>query len=272
MSINSLSPLIRWAGSKRQLLPKLIQKLPPRFGTYIEPFAGSACLFFALNPLKAILSDLNQDLIESYKIISIHPIRVLRLARNMNSNSKEYYRVRAQNPKSLSPIYRAARFMYLNRHCFNALYRTNRAGEFNVPKGRKTGNFPSEESFRRSAAALAHAELHCSDFEETLSLAKRGDFVYIDPPYVTRKGADKNVYGCGSFSTDDLPRLLRQLEKLHSRKVNFLLSYSNSSELHCLLKRKPKSVLEVRRHISGKAYGRGFTTEVLLTNADIFGT
>lgn len=248
-----------------------MHKLPAHYGTYIEPFAGSACLFFAVNPPKAILSDRNSDLIETYKTIRRHPIRVLRLARGMSTSDNEYYRVRAQEPTSLSPISRAVRFLYLNRHCFNALYRTNGSGAFNVPIGRKTGRFPDEATFRCSAAALGRAELFCCDFSETLSWAKKGDFVYLDPPYVLRKGSDKNVYGCGSFTARDLPRLLQQLEALHSNEVKFLLSYSNSSELLSLLSRKPRSIIEVRRHISGKANGRGFASEVLLDNADVFG-
>lgn len=271
MSITKQVPLIRWAGSKRQLLPRLIPKLPSQFNTYIEPFAGSACVFFAINPAKAILSDRNPELIEAYKIITRHPIRVLRLARARGANAAEYYRIRAQDPETLSPINKAARFLYLNRHCFNALYRTNSSGEFNVPIGRKTGGFPDEAMFRHSAAKLGQAELYCADFEETLSRAKRGDFVYLDPPYVSRKGADKNVYGCGSFTSRDLPRLLKQLNVLHSNGVNFLLSYSYSSEILNLLLKKPKSVFEVRRHISGNAKGRGFAKELLLNNADIFG-
>ena len=250
MSIIANVPLIRWAGSKRQLLPRLIHELPSHFGTYIEPFAGSACLFFAVNPAKAILSDRNPDLIEAYKTITRHPIRVLRGAQGMSASCNEYYRVRAQSSAALSPINRAVRFLYLNRHCFNALYRTNGSGAFNVPIGRNTGGFPDEATFRRSAAALGRAELICSDFEETLSRAKKSDFVYLDPPYVLRKGADKNVYGCGSFTARDLPRLIQQLEVLHSRKVHFVLSYSHSSELLNLLPRKPCPVFAVRRHIS----------------------
>jgi len=264
-------PLIRWAGSKRQLLPRLLPKLPAHFGTYIEPFSGSACLFFSVNPAKAILSDRNSDLIESYRTITRHPIRVLRLARGMDKTESEYYRVRAQNPQCLSPINRAVRFLYLNRHCFNALYRTNGSGEFNVPIGRKTGGFPDEATFRHSAETLGRAELYCCDFEETLKRAEKGDFVYLDPPYVSRKGADKNVYGCGSFTATDLPRLLQQLEVLHSKKVHFLLSYSHSFELINLLSKKPRAITKVRRLISGKVSGRGFVNEVLLNNMDIFG-
>ena len=270
MSIVAQVPLIRWAGSKRQLLPRLIHKLPAHFGTYIEPFAGSACLFFAVNPAKAILSDQNPDLIEAYKTITRHPIRVLRAARAMSASPDEYYRVRAQSRESLSPLNRAVRFLYLNRHCFNALYRTNGSGAFNVPIGLKTGGFPDDETFRRSAAILGRAELFCSDFEETLTRAKKGDFVYLDPPYVSRKGADKNVYGCGSFTARDLPRLLCQLELLHSKKVHFLLSYSHSPELLKLLPQKSQPGFEVRRHISGKANGRSFAKEVLLNNSDLF--
>jgi DNA adenine methylase len=265
-------PLIRWAGSKRQLLPRLVHKIPSSFGTYIEPFAGSACLFFSVNPAKAILSDRNPDLIEAYKTIARHPIRVLRAARGMSGTPDEYYRVRAQRPESLSPISRTVRFLYLNRYCFNALYRTNAAGAFNVPIGRRTGGFPDDETFRRAAEAIARAELFCADFEETLARAKKHDFVYLDPPYVSRRGVDKNVYGCGSFTGRDLPRLLKHLEVLHSKNVQFLLSYSYSSDLLDLLPQKFLPAIEVRRHISGKVNGRGFAKEVLLNNSDLFGS
>jgi DNA adenine methylase len=102
----------------------LLERIPYGFSRYIEPFAGSACLFFALDPKIAILSDRNPDLIDAYKTITGHPIRVLRLAKSFASDSSEYYRIRSQEPWLLSPLKRAARFLYLNRHCFNALYRT----------------------------------------------------------------------------------------------------------------------------------------------------
>ena len=265
-------PLIRWAGSKRQLLPLLMEKIPARYNKYIEPFAGSACLFFALNPKKAILSDRNPALIDTYKTITTHPIRVLRLAQSIKADHEEYYRIRAQNPQTLSPIHRAARFLYLNRHCFNALYRTNSLGNFNVPIGRNTGGFPDEDIFRQSARALSRVKLYCADFETTLARASKGDFVYLDPPYVSRKGADKNVYGCGSFSSVDLPRLIMNLESLHRKNVHFLLSYSNCSELRRLIRSRQHSIIRVRRHISGKVNGRGFVEEVLLNNSDMFGS
>jgi DNA adenine methylase len=265
------SALIRWAGSKRQLLPKLIRQVPATFRQYIEPFAGSACLFFAINPRKAILSDSNCDLIDTYKTIRRHPIRVLRLARAIKVDPNRYYRIRAQDPQDLSAIDRAVRFLYLNRHCFNALYRTNSSGAFNVPMGRRTGGFPDEQTFRASAAALSRAELVCSDFEATLARAKKGDFVYLDPPYVSRPGADKNVYGCGSFCARDLPRLMRSLEVLNRNKVHFLLSYLACPELLSLLECKPHRAISVWRKISGKQNGRKFAKEVLLNNRDVFG-
>jgi DNA adenine methylase len=128
-------PILRWAGSKRKLLPKLISLSPSSSGRYVEPFAGSAALFFALQPQDALLSDFNPELIETYKILSANAGSVWRRLSQMPGSRDFYYRIRARNPTSMSSIDRAARFIYLNRYCFNGVYRTNRLGQFNVPRG-----------------------------------------------------------------------------------------------------------------------------------------
>ncbi len=254
------------------VLDRLKRRVPAKFNTYIEPFAGSACLFFALCPSSAILADLNSDLINSYKTICRNPIRVLRRAKATPVTSSEYYKIRSLRPENLSSVDAASRFLYLNRYCFNALYRTNKSGAFNVPIGRNTGNFPEEADFRKAAKLLSQAKLLCCDFTETLSRARKGDFVYLDPPYVRRKGTDKNVYGSGSFSEADLPRLIAALHALHIREVRFLLSYSKCPQLAQVLPSKAQKSFKVRRQISGSAGFRGYVQEVLLDNRDIFGT
>ena len=270
MAESDTEPLIRWAGSKRKLLPTIVDRIPEIRGRYIEPFAGSACLFFALQPERAIIADRNSALIEAYQIIIRHPTRVVRLARSYDSSSESYYQIRNQIPSELSPLKRAARFLYLNRYCFNALYRTNSKGHFNVPIGSRTGDFPSDKEFKRSASMLSRAKIICSDFESTLKLARANDFVYLDPPYVVRNGADKNVYGCGSFSANDLPRLFEQLERLNNNNVSFLLSYSYCKELISLLPKKRIRTLRVRRQIAANSSRRGLAEEVLLGNKNLF--
>lgn len=271
-SKTSSVPLIRWAGSKRKLLPLLLAKMPRKFDRYIEPFAGSACLFFAAEPRNAILADLNPELIAAYRTITKHPIRVLRLAQSFPATAKSYYFVRDQLPNSKSQIYRAARFLYLNRFCFNAIYRTNKKGHFNIPFGSRTGGFPADDTFRRAALALGRAALHCGDFEKTVSLARTGDFIYIDPPYVTAHRVDRNEYGPGSFNAGDIPRLVQCLKKLHNMGVRFLLSYCDCPDLLRLLPRTVAVRVRVKRHVAATPNKRRVVTELLIDNADMFGS
>jgi DNA adenine methylase len=166
------APLFRWAGSKRKLLGILQANVSPWYSTYIEPFAGSACLFFALQPAKSILGDFNAHLIQAYRMIALSPERVHETASRFPVQPAEYYRLRSLNPISLPPIERAARFLYLNRYCFNGVYRTNRAGQFNVPRGRDTGAIPSLAAFMRGAVALRTATMVAGDFRKTLPVSQ----------------------------------------------------------------------------------------------------
>jgi DNA adenine methylase len=269
---NATAPLIRWAGSKRKLLPIILERMPRDFKRYIEPFAGSACLFFAVEPKEALISDMNPHLIDAYSTITKHPIRVLHLAQSLPSTANGYYSVRNDISKSQSKIQRAARFLFLNRYCFNALYRTNKLGHFNVPFGSRTGGFPSDESFRRAALILARASIRCCDFQTTIGQARRGDFVYLDPPYVTSRRIDRTEYGPGSFSVGDIPRLASSLHALHAVGARFLLSYSASQDLLSLLPRKITGRLRVQRHIAAAPTKRKVVSEILVDNLDVFGS
>lgn len=263
-------PLIRWAGSKRKLIPHLHQHIPSKFNVYYEPFAGSACLYFAINPKKAVLSDLNEELISAYQIVRDHPRLVWRATTAFQINSETYYLVRATDPKTLSKIDRAARFFYLNRNCFNGLYRTNRSGQFNVPIGNRTGELPSEAKFVRASYLLRRAKLICGDFKTSIKTAKKNDFVYLDPPYVYTSRVDRNEYGNGSFSVNDIPRLLDTLSNLNDRGCHFLLSYLSIDEFIEALPKKAMHTVEVRRNISGFKQGRGMVKEIMITNRDLF--
>ena len=179
---------VRWAGSKRQML-SLLRSYWKSDATYIEPFAGSACLFFDIEPEKAVLGDLNSELINSYRVLRDDPESALSALRPIEPTKENYYAIRQQSPEDLMGADAAARFFFLNRHCFNGLYRTNQTGKFNVPFGRTKGNPALDENLLRSASRLlSRAQLLNADFEVTLDKARYGDFVYLDPPYVSRKG------------------------------------------------------------------------------------
>jgi DNA adenine methylase len=187
-------PLLRWAGSKRKLLPELMRHVPEAFERYVEPFAGSGCLFFSLRPRKAVLGDINSELIETYRTIAKHPKLVARSLHALRGDKRTYYRLRDHYAPE-SPVDRATRFVYLNRHCFNGVYRINRAGRFNVPRGNRTGGIPSEAEFYRCSIALRGTELRAGDYRTCLADIGSGDFVYLDPPYASRRRNTHGEYG-----------------------------------------------------------------------------
>ena len=183
-----MKPFLRWAGSKRQLLPDLKKFIPRSFNRYIEPFAGSACLFFDIAPQTGILGDINSELIDTYKAIRKNWQKVAHALETIPPGKESYYSLRSQPVESFSPQDRAARFIFLNRFCFNGLYRTNMFGQFNVPYGGdRSGKLPARADLEMVSGLLNRAILLPNSFQETLQLAKRGDFVYMDPPYAKKK-------------------------------------------------------------------------------------
>lgn len=264
------SPIVRWAGSKRKLLPLLLRAVPSKLTRYIEPFAGSACLFFGLRPSSGVLGELNAELIHAYEQVRLHPRILARKVRTMPFTGENYYRTRAIDPNDLSPLDRAARFVFLNRHCFNGVYRTNRLGKFNVPIGSETGSVPEEIAFVRCSIALRAANLRCMDFEETLSDVKNGDFVYLDPPYKLNGRKGYGEYGYGTFTDKDMSRLIMTIRHIDRVGGTFLLSYSDADELACIRRDWYCYRLTVRRHVAGFAKYRETVTEVLLSNQKLF--
>lgn len=260
-------PFLRWAGSKKQLLPILSKYWTGNHHKYIEPFAGSACLFFNIKPKNAILGDINKDLIETYQQVKESPVKVIDSLKNFRKGKDEYYRVREMNPHTLTSSERAARFIYLNRYCFNGLYRTNRNGEFNVPYGgERTGSLPSDEYLTACSQLLRNVELIPNDFEETLSRAKPGDFIYMDPPYRVNSHRVFNEYDALTFTQEDLKRLWSWLMKLTDKGIEFLLSYADSEEANYLQGGFQAENVLVKRNIAGFSYNRRATYEVLISN------
>jgi DNA adenine methylase len=259
-------PILRWAGSKRRLIPQLLELAPSNFGRYFEPFAGSACLLFALRPDNSVLGDVNSALIETYEALRKSPNEVYDMASAIPATEQMYYTVRAQDPSTLPPLERAARFFYLNRHCFNGVYRTNQRGNFNVPFGSATGAMPSREEFVNCSRLLSSCELRAGDFESTISDAKEDDFIYLDPPYTTTSRRGYGEYGYSSFSHKDFPRLVECLHELDNKGVKVLLSYSQSALTDPILSLWQCHNLTVRRHIAGFAQHRAVVPEVLISN------
>lgn len=261
-----MRPIIRWAGSKRQLLPHLARHIPKTFGRYIEPFAGSACLFFQIAPVHAILGDVNADLISMYRQLRKYPLKLHTTVAAIPRTPERYYAVRSRDPTTLDPFQRAVRFLYLNRNCFNAVYRVNKRGMFNVPWGTNTGELPSAVEFRTSAAALRAAELVTADFGAVLDQARPGDFVYLDPPYSTSVAGEPGLFGPGAFGHHDLERLLRSLARLNKLRVKFLMSFESDKAVISELRSCHIERIEARRHVAGFANARGFAREILVTN------
>jgi DNA adenine methylase len=262
-----LETFLRWAGSKKQIIPRLAQFWNESFGRYIEPFAGSASLFFHVRPERAILGDLNADLITSLRAIQLDVSRVIECLRRLRKGKEAYYELRAIDPNTLSDVERAARFVHLNFFCFNGLYRTNLKGQFNVPFGDKKGrDSVDEEKLVAAAAELRKATLMAGDFEHTIKHAGRGDFVYLDPPYVTREGEGFSEYLPGSFAVADLERLTAALDRLHRRGATFVLSYLDSSHARELFEPWQRHSVWVRRNIAGFSGHRRGVSELLATN------
>lgn len=260
-------PFIRWAGSKRQHLPLLKSFWSDKFARYVEPFAGSAILFFNLNPTRALLGDINKELISTFKTVRDHPTQVYRTLKAIPKGPVHYKRVRKENPNSLAPVKRAARFIYLNRYCFNGLYRTNLKGEFNVPYGgQKSGSIPTQEHLVGAASHLKRATLFCGDFRKTLSKVKRGDFVYLDPPYAVSNRRIFTEYGAKPFTVPDIEVLGRLLSRIENKGAKFVLSYADCSEARKTFSQwKTKRIL-TRRSVAGFHGARKNAYELCVTN------
>jgi DNA adenine methylase len=262
-----MNPILRWAGSKRELVPKLRPYWLGGHSRYIEPFAGSACFFFALEPKSAVLGDLNSELIQTYRALKCDADLVLECFRRLPIGEAPYYSIRSIDPKSLTEPEVAARFLYLNRYCFNGLYRTNLAGSFNVPYGpprRPLVNF--ERTVLGASSLLRNAQLVNADFETTLREVASGDFVYLDPPYAVEGRRIFAEYHPQSFTAPDLVRLGTCLRRIDEAGALFLVSYADSPEARRLFKPWSFRRVRTRRNIAGFAGARRTAFELVAFN------
>jgi DNA adenine methylase len=266
-AITTGKPFLRWAGSKRKQIKRLgAFWSPERHDRYIEPFAGSACLFFSLAPPWAILGDTNKELIEVYRVVRECPNQLYKRLCDIQRDQETYKHWRDRDPHSLDRETRALRFLYLNRNCFNGIYRTNLDGQFNVPMGRKVGAYFSEADLTRCAELLQVAQLVAGDFSETLSRVTTGDFVYLDPPYAVNSRRIFREYGSHLFDTRDVSRLSECLIEVDRKGADFLVSYADCREARVLARKWNAARLPIRRHIAGFAGARKNAYEWLITN------
>jgi DNA adenine methylase len=262
-------PFLRWAGSKRKQIPRLRGFWNANYDRYVEPFAGSACLFFSLRPGKALLADKNRDLIETFAVVQATPEAVYDRVVALPRTAARYYLERSRNPDELDPLQRTVRFIYLNRNCFNGIYRTNRDGQFNVPFATsRAGAFVTRDEFVAASSTLQRATLRAWDFGTTLRHVRAGDFVYLDPPYVVESRRVFREYSKCPFAAADLQRLSIHLTKIHNRNAAFLVSYADCRESRLLAKDWRSYRIRVRRHVAGFSGARRAAYELLITNIE----
>jgi DNA adenine methylase len=263
------TPFIKWVGGKTALLPELMKHVPNRLRGYHEPFVGGGALFFAVQPKRAQLADQNPELIHCYSQVRDDVYGVLDvLARHVYERA-HFDAVRALDPLHLRPAERAARFIYLNKTCFNGLWRVNRAGRFNVPIGRyKNPKFNDPATLITASHALRGVTLTRAPFEESMARAAPGDFVYLDPPYdPVSPTASFASYTAGGFSWEDQRRLAHACVVLNRRGVRFLLSNSATPRIRALYAGFEQRMVKAPRFVNSKAGLRGPVDEVLVFNA-----
>lgn len=261
----NLKPFIKWAGGKRWLINDPDFDLPEHSGRYIEPFLGGGAIFFHLAPSEAILSDVNERLISTYKSIRDEWYLVqASLVEFQEQHSKAFYYEERSREHSSSHL-RAAQFLYLNRTCFNGLYRENLKGQFNVPLGTKTQVTLLDDDFELASKLLSRADLRVSDFEDIVAEAMEGDLVFLDPPYTTAHNLNGFVkYNQKIFTWNDQKRLMEATRQAIKRGARVVLTNANHESIHQLyIELGAPTVVSRPSVISGSVGSRRATTEAL---------
>ena len=272
-----LRPLLKWAGGKRQLLEELTRLIPERIGTYYEPFFGGGALFFHLwssGAVKdAVLSDANGDLYNLYTVVRDSPARLVDAIGMLGlpNTSEAYYEARRRfNEISVAeePVSKAALLLYLNRHCFNGLYRVNSRGHFNVPFGRyRNPSMPSPDHIGQISSALKDATILNHDFEAAVKDCARGDLIYFDPPYMpVSRTSSFTDYNHTGFGIEEQNRLAKVAGDLDRRGVKFILSNSGTELTRNLYCKFNIRMVQAARAINSNPSRRGKVEEIIVTN------
>lgn len=261
LSITKPRPFVKWAGGKRQLIKQLLENVPLQYNRYIEPFVGGGALLFELLPKRAIISDINAEIINAYQVIRDDLDKLINNLKK-HVNTKDYfYKIRSKNPNKMTSVQRASRFIYLNKTCFNGLYRENSKGEFNVPFGNyKNPKIVDKENLIAVSEYLNsnEVEIMCQDYIKTALLAEPGDFVYFDPPYYPLNTTSSfTKYNKHDFNEQDQIRLSEVFKELDSRGCYIMLSNSNTEFVTSLYIGYNILKIEAIRAINCKADKRG---------------
>lgn len=269
MNSEKVKPFLRWAGGKKWLVGLLDELVDiDAYKAYYEPFLGGGSVFFELHPTKKVyLSDSNEDLISTYHTVKTSPNEVWEFLSSYKNTESEYYAIRGNEP--YDPIERAARFIYLNQTSFNGLYRVNREGKYNVPYGWRKNTPYSKEGILACSERLQNAELTVGDFAETLKDVRKGDFVYLDPPYVVARDANGFIqYNKHLFSFEDQKRLKASIDKIRDVGAFYVLSNVKHDTIKDIFQKDGDSTIVLSRAslIGGKKAYRGKTEEYLFTN------
>lgn len=270
----TLSPFVKWAGGKRQLLPEIEKRLPPHYQRYIEPFVGGGAVCLALAQPNSLINDSNAALIHTYQTIQTHPDELIStihtLDREIKTGKKEtYYAQRERYNEKIRDrqydIETAALFIFLNKHCFNGLYRVNRKGGFNVPYNNSVRESIDEENIRNLSQFLSSIEIAQGDFEDAADRAKTGDFIFFDSPYAPLNPTSFEAYTKEGFEREDHERLAALYRKLTERGCYCMLTNHNTDFIRSLYEGFHISVVSVRRAINSDATKRT-GEEVIICN------
>ena len=272
-----LSPILKWVGGKRQLLSEIIPLIDESCDNYVEPFIGGGAVLFRLQPKKAIINDYNTELINVYRTVrdDLNGLLALLKEHEKYNSSDYYYEVRAldRTPDfdKMSNLERAARIIYLNKTCYNGLYRVNSLGQFNSPYGKyKNPNIVNEVVLRAISKYLNGNEIsiRSGDYKDVLNDIEKNSFVYLDPPYMPISSSSSFTgYTEGGFGYDKQVELKEECDKLNSKGVHFLQSNSDCEEIRELYKAYRIKVVKAKRAINSDAKKRGQINEVLIYNA-----
>lgn len=263
----SASPFLKWVGGKSQLLNDLVKYIPGNYNKYIEPFVGGGALFFNLAPNTAIINDSNEELVNAYKVVRDDVEGLIDLLQTYDYEKDFYYMMRAQSPVALSEIERAARLIYLNKTCFNGLYRVNQKNEFNVPMGRYSNpTICNEEKLIAASKALRNTIIECGDYKKVLTkYASKGDLIYIDPPYHPISSySDFKRYTKESFYQEDQIILRDFIYELKEKGCFIIASNSHCDFILDLYKDFDIKVVNAKRQINKIAERRNSVNEVII--------
>lgn len=259
-------PFVKWAGGKSGILADLVKYIP-EYRTYYEPFLGGGALFFALQPQQAILADSNGELINTYKVVRNELTTLISILSEYPNDKEFFLQIRAKNPMELSDLERAARFIYLNKTCYNGLYRVNKRNEFNTPFGNyKNPKICDLGVLRIASKALQNAELIATYFENSLKDVTQDSFVYLDPPYLQVKGDSFVSYSKRGFDLESHEKLADEFDRMHQLGAKVMLS--NSDTVWANVRYQAYNIIKVknRRSINSNGAGRGKVSELLILN------